>query len=258
MKPLALAFLLLASAARAEVREISTMAEIRPELSTATLLVLDIDNTLIEPAGNIGSDQWYYYIVKAIARDDKALTAAAAETKAAEIWTKTLPTVKGKPVEDLTPALVREQQKRGVTVMALTARGPEDEASTLRQLAEAGLDLTARPAAKGRMILPKAALGTEADGVFSSGVMLMGDGDKGKALLGFLRKIGLKPARIVFVDDKPKNVKNMDAALTAAGVPVIAFRYGAADAKVRAFNEVMGEAGDKPSADLLFHGRSAK
>ena len=31
------------------------MAEIRPELTTSTLLVFDIDNTLVEPVGNIGS-----------------------------------------------------------------------------------------------------------------------------------------------------------------------------------------------------------
>ena len=50
----------------------------------------------------------------------------------------------------------------------------------------------------------------------------------------------------------------MDAALTAAGIANVSFRYGAADAKVRAFNEVMGEAADKASADLLFHGQAPK
>lgn len=239
MKPLTLALLLLASGVRAEVREISTMAQIRPELTPSTLLVFDIDNTLVEPLGNIGSDQWYYYLVKAIARDDKTLTADAAETKAGDIWTKTLKTVTVQPVEAITPALIREQQKLGLTVMALTARGPEDEAATLRQLKDLGYDLNARTIVK-------------------NGVVLMGDGDKGAVLLDVMKKAGYKPKRVVFVDDKLKNVKAVDAALTAAGVPVLCFRYGATDAKVRAFNEVIGEAGDKANADLLFHGRAAK
>ena len=256
MKSLPLLLVLLASALHAEVREIKYMAEIVPSLDTSTLLIFDIDNTLLEPVGNIGSDQWYYYVAKAARRD--GLSNQDADAAADAAWRRTLATVKVKPVEALTPGLARAQQERGVTVMALTARGAEDESDTLRQFKEAGLDLTARPAAPGRMILPKAELGTAQDGVFSSGVMLMGDGDKGKALLGFLKKIGRKPARVVFVDDKEKNVKNVDAALTAAGVQILAFRYGATDEKVRAFNAVMSEAGDKASAELLFHGRLPK
>ena len=252
MKPLALMLLLLASNVRADVREISTMAEIRSELTPTTLLVFDIDNTLIEPIGNIGSDQWYYYLVKAIARDEKTLTADAAETKAGDLWTKTIKTVAVQPVEAITPALIREQQKRGLKIMALTARGIEDAEATFRQLKDIGVDLTATAPRKED-------LATEQKGLYSRGVFFVGEGpDKGKTLVAFLKKIGLRPAKIVFADDKPHHAKNVDAALTAAGIPSVSFRYGAADAKVRAFNEVMSEAGDKPNADLLFHGRTQK
>ncbi len=252
MKPLALSLLLLACAARADVREISTMSEIRAELTPATLLVFDIDNTLVEPLGNIGSDQWYYYLVKALVRDDKTLTAAAAETKAGEIWTKATKTVTVQPVEAITPALIREQQKRGLKVMALTARDAEDAEATFRQLKDIGVDLTATAPRKED-------LATEQKGLYTRGVFFVGDGpDKGKTLVAFLKKIGLRPAKVVFADDKPHHAKNVDAALTAAGIPSVSFRYGATDAKVRAFNEVMSEAGDKASAELLFHGRSSK
>jgi len=227
-----LAVALLAGAARADVREISTMAEVRPELSTSTLLVFDIDNTLVEPVGNIGSDQWYYYIEKALKRD--GLDQAAAETKAGEAWSKALATVKVKAVEDFTPGLIREQQKRGLKIMALTARDAGDAESTFRQLKDIGVDL-------------------------AGNVIFVGDGpDKGKALVAHLKKLSLTPAKVVFVDDKPHHAKNVDAALSAAGIKCVAFRYGAADAKVRAFNDVTAEASDKASADLLFHGRSGK
>jgi len=225
-------FLCFPSAASADVREISSMAEIRPELTTSTLLIFDIDNTLVEPEGNIGSDQWYYYIEKAYKRD--GLDEAAAEAKAGEAWSWALANVKVKAVEDTTPALVREQQKRGLKIIALTARDAKDAPATFRQLKDIGVDL-----------------GTD--------VVFVGDGpDKGKALVKELKKRKLKPARIVFVDDKPHHVKNVDAALTDARIPSVSFRYGAADSKVRAFNEVMSEAGDRTSAELLFQGRPPK
>lgn len=247
MKMLPLLVVLFASTVRAEVREIASMAAIVPELAPETLLVFDIDNTLVEPIGNIGSDQWYYYVEKAYRRE--GLDEAAAAAKTAEVWTKTLGTVKVKPVEALTPILIREQQKRGLQIMALTARGAEDAQATFEQLKAIGVDLTASAVRKDD-------LATERKGLYSRGVFFVGEGpNKGETLIAFLKKIGLRPAKVVFIDDKPRHAKNVDAALTAAGIASVSFRYGAADAKVRSFNEIMSEATDKSSAELLFHGR---
>lgn len=247
MKSLALALLLPALGARAEVREIKSMSEITADIRPTTLLVFDLDNTLVEPAGNIGSDQWYDYVVKALRRD--GLDPDAAEKRAGELWTRLLGTVKAKPVEDLTPILIREEQKRGVKILALTARGPEDAAATFAQLQAIGVDLEKSAVTKDDMAFaPK--------GLYSRGVYFVGDGpEKGKALLALLEKIGMRPTRVVFVDDKPRHAKSVDAAMTAVGIPCVSFRYGAADEKVRAFNEVMSEASDKASAEMLFHGR---
>lgn len=244
-----LLLLLLALPAAAEVVEIKSMKEIQPKLEPGTLVVFDIDNTLVEPVGNIGSDQWYYYLVKAVARDDAKLTPEQAEEKAAEIWTRTLGTVAVKPVEELTPAFIKHIQSRGLKTMALTARGREDVAATFAQLKAIGVDLAAKPVhGKDHEAADK--------GFYSRGVFFAGEGpDKGVALVRFLKAIGLAPKAVVFVDDKPHHARNVDAALTAAGIPVASFRYGAADAKVAAFNAVMGEADTAEKAELLFKGK---
>ena len=243
-----IALLFCAGIARAEVREIMSMSELVPSLAPGTLLVFDIDNTLLTPAGNIGSDQWYYYLSEAIARDEPGLSEQAVQAKADAVWTRTLDVAKFRPVEDLTPALVREQQARGLHVMALTARGESDATATLRQLHEAGIDLDANAVHAGEL--------RPSGGFFAHGVLFVGEGvDKGKLLVDFLQRIGLRPERVVFADDKPHHARNVDAALAAAGIPAFAFRYGAMDARVRAFNEVMAEAADPAGAALLFHGQ---
>ncbi len=237
------ALLLLAALASAEVREASTMLPVEAELTPGTLLVFDVDNTLLGPVGNLYSDQWAYYAEKAFKRD--GLSEEEAGKKLGEIWTEGLKRSKVKPVENTTPAIVAKAQKAGYAVMALTARGPEDAPATRRQFKDAGYDLS-RSGPKSR------AAG------YDNGVLFVGDGpDKGKALVAFLAAAKLKPARVVFVDDKPHHAKNVDAALTAAGIPCVAFRYGAADAKVRAFNDVMAEADTAENAEALFHGRLA-
>ncbi len=244
---IALAFLLLAVSARAELREITTMADIVPAIDTATIVVFDIDNTLVEPVGQLGSDQWYYYLVKAYQRD--GMTADAAETKAGEVWSKTIATVKVKPVEAITPDLIRAQQKRGVKVMALTARGPEDAATTFAQLKAIGVDLTLTTPYKGELKTPE-------KGLFSHGVFFQGDApSKGQTLVAFFKKTGLKPKRVVFADDKPKHAISVEKSVREAGIPVISFRYGATDAKVNFFNSMMEEAATPAQADLLFRGK---
>ena len=229
------------------------MAELTPEVKPGTLVVFDIDNTLLEPVGNIGSDQWYYYLLKAYKRDGN-LSDAEAEDRAAKAWTSTLGKVKVRPVEALTPPLVAALQRNGIQVMALTARGTEDEGATMGQLKDIGVDLGANTVTTKRLAFKKGKL-ADAEQLFSGGVFFASEAaDKGKVLAAFMKKLKLKPSKVVFADDKPHHTKNVDAALTAAGIPVVALRYGAADAKVRAFNEVMAEADTPGSAELLFHG----
>lgn len=247
MKIIALAVLLCAASARAEMREIKTMADVVPAIATGTLLVLDIDNTTLEPTGQLGSDQWYYYLIKAFQRDE-GIGADAAEMKAVAAWTKTLPKVRVKPVETLTPDFIRTQQKRGIKVMALTARGPEDEQATFAQLKAVGVDYSINPPVKKDLKTPN-------NGSFKRGVFFQGEGpSKGETLLAFIKANGLKPARVVFVDDKLKHATSVEKVLREGGVSVITFRYGAADAKVKFFNDMMEEAATKASAEMLFRG----
>jgi glycerophosphoryl diester phosphodiesterase len=243
----ALLLLLLALPAGAELVEIKSMKELMPKLEPGTLVVFDIDNTLLTPSGNIGSDHWYEYLIDAYKRDDAKLTEEQAEAKAAEAWSKTLPKVKPVAVEDIEPAFVAAIQKRGLKVMALTAREPADAAVTFAQLKAVGYDLSAAaPSAKDWR--------SKSGGLYSKGVFLGGDGNKGEFLVEFIKAAGLRPKAVVFADDKLKHAKNVDAALTAAGIPVTAFRYGGADPKISAFRAVMGEAATASDAARLFHG----
>lgn len=240
--------LLLALPAAAELREIASIKEIQPKLEPGTLVVFDVDNTLLQPAGNLGSDQWYDYLIKAIARDDAKLTPEQAEAKAGAVWSRTLAAVTPVPVEGLEPAFVAAIQKRGLKVMALTAREPGHAEVTFKQLKAAGYDLAAN-APYGKEYRRKDG------GLYSRGVYLAGEGDKGVFLAGFLKAAGLKPKAVVFVDDKLHHAKAVDAALAAAGIPVAAFRYGGADAKVAAFHSVTAEADTAEKAELLFKGQ---
>ncbi len=226
-----LAFGLLFVSCRAEVREISALREILPELTPGTLLVLDLDNTLIRPAGNLGSDQWYYFLVRKF-RERDGLSAAAAEHAAMALWNRVQPSLRMQTVEPETARVIRAEQNRGLLTLGLTARTPDIAGTTIAQLRGVGVNLARHTVPTRNVTWP-----TATPVLFKRGVLFVGEGhEKGRALLQFLQFAGLRPARIVFLDDKRGHVVSVDRAARAAGVPCVAFRYSATDRWVEEFN----------------------
>jgi hypothetical protein len=56
-----------------------------------------------------------------------------------------------------------------------------------------------------------------------------------------MKESKLYPERAIFVDDKVKNVTDVEAALSRASFPHISFRYGAADPRVASFDRNLAE-----------------
>ncbi len=50
----------------------------------------------------------------------------------------------------------------------------------------------------------------------------------GECLTSFIQEAGLNPDRVVFIDDKAKNVQDVESALNRRPLEHISFRYGAA------------------------------
>ncbi len=195
-----------------------------------TLIVFDLDNTLIEPVQTLGSDQWYYHLVSALratGRDERA-----AHTEANNIWNRVQLSTEVRPVESDTPERVRALQARGLRVMALTARSEDVSGPTERQLRSVGYQLSTAAFGVNQVVLDAAARA-----IYRGGILYVGEhASKGEALLAFLDLQAYRARHVVFVDDKEKHARSVDAALTARGIPVVSVRYGAADARVKAFD----------------------
>lgn len=209
-------------------RTVRSFREVLPSLARDALLVLDLDNTLMEPTGNLGSDQWFYHALRRY-RERERLSPAEAQRKAIQVWNQVQWLIRVRPVEPELPRLVREQQDRGVRTLGLTARDPAIAGRTTQQLASIGIRLDRRSVAEQAIRKPPI--------LFVGGVLYAGEGqDKGELLVRFLRDhVTARPRRIVFVDDKLYNVTNVERALAKHGLPAEHFRYAAADDRVAAF-----------------------
>ena len=231
---LTLVISLLTALAHAEIRETSRMSEVIKAVDTKTLLIFDLDNTVIEPTNQLGSDQWYYFLERKY-REIDGLDGDQAYKKAMHVWNRTQDVIKMKPVENDVPKLLRQAQARGIKTIGLTARTLDVAATTLRQLASIDVDLS-----KGSIHKPDIEIRSKDLARYTGGILFVGDRNvKGEVLTQFLKLIKHEPKRIVFVDDKLKHVQSVEAAMKELKIPYIGFRYGAADEKVKALNDDM-------------------
>jgi hypothetical protein len=203
-----IAMTLITSQAKAEIRDVTRMADVFLAVDADTLVVFDLDNTVIESVGDWGSDQWYDHLVEYFRTLHPAEEAVA---KGLKLWADAQHTTEVNPVESVTPSLIREAQTKGTRMIGLTARPDTIDGRTADQLKSIGVDFSAN----GGTVL---AIGPSAS--------------KGRALVEYLSRLERRPKKVIFVDDKHHYVKSVDEALTGLGIEHIIFRYGAADARV--------------------------
>jgi hypothetical protein len=232
---LSLITLTYSSISTAEVREARSMRDILGSIRHRSLVVFDIDNTITEPLQTIGSDQFFGYLVekgKARGLPEKDAVEQALQQAS---WIQ--PITRVKAVESTTPALIAHLQRNGVPVVALTARPLPWAAGTLRQLGSIQVNFLNAPHSRTPVLGGPTQVCT-----FVQGVLFMSpNGNKGDCLIAYMNETRLHPENVIFVDDKAKNVTDVEAALSRAPLTHISFRYGAADARVASFDKTLAD-----------------
>lgn len=239
----ALAFVF--ESARADIREIKAMREILPEVTPETLLVFDLDNTLVETVQMLGSDEWYEYTVNQYVA--KGGLREVAIDKALELFIKFQTLTRVRPVEIETPRLIKDEQNHGIRIMALTARPAELAGATRRQMADLAIDLSGTAPAP-------ATLSFRVDHPvrYEGGIVYIGPKNKkGKVLAVIVKKLRFKPKKIVFVDDKKHHLVGVNEELAKLGLPCAGFRYGGADARAATFDPKITSVQERFLSEIL-------
>lgn len=217
----------IAASAAAEIRQVETMKVALADVSAGDVVVFDIDNTILEPVQTLGSDQWFEYLVKKYEGQGQDHAQAILSSQAD--WNLVQQQTDVRLVEKGTARLIRKLQLRGITVIALTARP------------DALKDVTAGQLSSLRVHIEQYEGYDNPDVVYSEGIIFSAGKNKGVILKDFLERLNIQPARLFFVDDKEKNVNNMDAEFAKTQIVNINFRYAAADPRVFAFNPNIAE-----------------
>lgn len=224
------AFVFSSSSLVVESNHISDMIQY---LSPGTLIILDIDNTVLAPAQSLGSDQWAWDRVKQL---KSKLTDQEAKEKTSNEWFQVHSITKVKTIEESTADLIKSLQSKMYTLFALTTRSPAYAEITLRELDDVGINFSVTS------LLIKNCDFIGKNILFKEGIVFTSlENRKGDVLQEILKNNSYCPQKIIFVDDKLSHVKDVADACMQLGIDFVGLRYGAADADVASFDRDIAE-----------------
>jgi hypothetical protein len=176
-----------------------------------TLVLCDIDNTLIRASQYLGSVQWSEDLKTKLERGGMS----EKEVKQLEsvLWQSVQPHVSVELVDLETPGVIKSLQNKNVRVLGLTARSPEEADYSARQLSSLDIDL------QSPFFKDNQSLSLETAALYKNGILFSTPlNKKSEVLLAFLEKNRLLFKRIIFIDDKLHHVQDVVDAAERRGI----------------------------------------
>ena len=166
-----------------------------------SVVLFDLDNTVIRPHGYLGSDQWFMrlfeYACQAIdtSKSDTALVLA--------IYYEMQRHLSMKAVESIVIPLIARLHDIGYPIIAITSRSQEIEKATRAQLSAIGIDFD--------------------EMIFCAGQ------SKGVALELHLKGMKEPWKKVLMIDDKAKHLEEVDTSLSSCNINFQGMRYSRMD-----------------------------
>ncbi|MCH9611436.1 MAG: hypothetical protein SP1CHLAM42_15270 [Chlamydiales bacterium] len=236
MRNILLLFTIFTLKLSADIHESFDIRDLLKYADENTLVVTDLNHVLMETMEPLGSDHWASYEVKKRMKETGE-TKLEVLHKMVPMWHHILMESEFKAVESTTAGVIRRLQQQGNLVMGLTARYIEMAYPTVSQLKSIGINLSLNVLSD---------LDHEIEGGYAAkyveGVIFVGlKNDKGETLMRFLNQLEYQPKKILFIDDKEKNLRSVSIACEKRGIPFTGLRYGYLDEKGKEFDPIATE-----------------
>lgn len=221
-------------ASLAEIVKTSDLAPIESAIKQTdleTLVIFDVDDVLIT-----ARDQILQAVHKKFLEGlNKGLESRHSEEEAQKLWSLIWLARSDELVDPKMVSLIKEAQGKGLKVMALTNAwtGPFGIIPSLQDWRIGELEdfgYTFKDSWK--TLKPKTFETLKSKDpkrfpLFKEGVVFTCNLPKGEVLKAFLYYAGLSPKKIIFIEDKKKNIKSVEAFAREVKIPFIGFQYTA-------------------------------
>jgi phosphoserine phosphatase len=210
------------------ITETKKIIDVFNYVDSETLVLFDVDNTLIEPTSYIGSSTWFSYIVKKTL--DRGMEFKEVIDRLIPIFVELQHIISVKPVEAQTAMVVKKLHKQNIKTMGLTARNFILSKRTDEQLRYVDISLDSNTIYDGEIIF------SEEVGFYRGVLSIEPFGNKGARLFQLFEKINYWPKKVVFVDDTREFLDGVSDMLAEQNIDFTGLRYGATDGQITAFD----------------------
>ncbi len=199
-----------------------------------TLVAFDIDNTIMEPENEMGSDQWFDAMVQYEKIKNPGInTDTIVKRKVLPLYYEEQRKAKVKLVEPEIVNLIKSLQEKGIPTIGLTLRGISILGLTRMQLLSLCIDFTNNNLTDSHIVLDSK---SQEPAVFYKGILYTnGNVGKYEVLKAFLQHINFWPKKIIVIDDKLKYLIDLQRMCDELNIEFIGIRYSYCDEKVRNF-----------------------
>jgi hypothetical protein len=210
-----------------------------------TLLVLDIDDTLLTSPSFFGSDAWFEW-QKTLSPQSPGYVPCKFDVIAMNFEAGTQVPTQADAVAAINAIPLDK--------IMVTSRSPMYRGGTIRELKKAGYQLPAslQPGLAGAIYEYQPA--PDQPGVtisYHEGVLMVAGQNKGLAVVDLMQHMQITYDRVVLADDGEKHINDVRDAMTAAGIDYRGVRYNRIDKSVDAVRERQGIEGWKAWQQLL-------
>ncbi len=201
-------------------------------LDSNALVVIDVDEVMLtdqdlilKPMGDPLKFQIFneYYIAAKSEREEEEVSKTLSLSLL--LSQKTL-------LEEDLPQMITSLQKRKIKVIALTSCPTKSfgvienlEKWRLNHMREFGIHLERSFPCLKRFLIEGLASQNIPMPIFNRGVLFTEGFSKADVLASFLKKVEMKPSRVVFIDDLSRNLQQMDTKLIQMKIPHSGFQY---------------------------------
>jgi hypothetical protein len=218
----------------AEIQELTSFSSLEKHLTDDTLLLLDIDDTLLVPVQMLGCDEWFCHRLK---EKSKSCDSRSALEKTLAEWEGVRHLTSMEVVEPGTQTILTILQDKGVMMMGLTTQGLALATRTHQQLQQNGLIIQKTTPMKNDCYLLIDSHGV----LYRNGILFTSGMPKGKSLFALFDEMDFHPTRIVFVNDKKSHLQDVEEEAEEQGVEFLGLRYSYSDQKKARFSPDVAE-----------------
>lgn len=213
------------------ITESKSIRSVLKLISWNSVLLVDLDNTLMESENELGGDAWFTslccYAPSVINNKEQALAVSIALYKKIQRWVNT------KPVEETTAKIIKLLQLSHVPIIAITARSQSIEWDTLRQLDKIKIKFNSLGIAQQPLFINNT---NEKPALYSDGIIYCDGKDKGLCFKSFIEANHLKLKHVVMIDDKIHHLDRVKKQLDSLGVRFNGIHYTHLDEQLAEFN----------------------